>query len=432
MLKVILLFICFTISTLSVAQDGEYHEVKPRKGDGVLSILRRYHLEKDGCNIKTFYMLNGMKKGDGLKGHKKYKIPVQIFKFNGKTIRSSVGISDFKQALDIQKYNERIRKEGLRKKSFKTSKILWVPQHLLGCDNHLDKEIAKVTPSAQKDESKKNYKSKKATTAIVKKNEPKKEGTKVVTTQPTTKKAKYGYKTEKLLGKKFQKVPVLDQTLKGHVYYITSGHGGPDSGARCVKCPKTMCEDEYAYDIGLRLGRILMEHGAVVNFIVEDKNDGIRDDKYLKCDKDERVNGKKMPINQKRRLNQRVARINKLYRQNKKKGYKKQVAVFLHVDSQSAHRRQDVFFYHHKNSKTGKKICQNMSSTLKKKYDQYQKGRGYKGHVSPRGLYVINYTQPTTVFTELANIRNRQDHKRLILSRNREILANWLYQGLTK
>jgi len=77
-------------------------------------------------------------------------------------------------------------------------------------------------------------------------------------------------------------------------------------------------------------------------------------------------------------------------------------------------------------------VAKNIRDTFDKKYKKYQKNRGYKGTVKTRGLYVLNYTQPTSVFVELANIRNKRDHKRLLLNTNRQAVANWLYEGLIK
>ena len=41
-------------------------------------------------------------------------------------------------------------------------------------------------------------------------------------------------------------------------------------------------EDEYAYDITLRLAKELLAHGAEVYIIIQDENDGIRDDFVLR------------------------------------------------------------------------------------------------------------------------------------------------------
>src|SRR5690606_778618 len=139
-----------------------------------------------------------------------------------------------------------------------------------------------------------------------------------------------------------------DYSLKDQVFYIISGHGGPDPGAVYKKDGVTYCEDEYAYDVALRLARNLMQHGAIVHMIVQD-NDGIRDDKVLKCDcTEEMFNGSVIPRSQKERLKQRVSMVNTLFNKYKKQGYKAQKAIEIHVDSRNASMRQDVFFYYNK------------------------------------------------------------------------------------
>ena len=65
-----------------------------------------------------------------------------------------------------------------------------------------------------------------------------------------------------ILGKEYEEITVEDETLQGCVYYLVSGHGGPDPGAMTKKDGKYLCEDEYAYDVTLRLARNLLSHGA--------------------------------------------------------------------------------------------------------------------------------------------------------------------------
>ena len=164
--------------------------------------------------------------------------------------------------------------------------------------------------------------------------------------------------------------------------------------------------------------------------IIQDKNDGIRDQPYLDCDKDEFCMGARIPINQKSRLNQRATAINTLYKKYKKQGVKEQVALMVHIDSNTKDKSQDVFFYHHKSSKNSKNLAKSLQQTFKEKYAFYQKNRGYKGFVRARGLFMLNNTLPTAAYVELANIRNPNDHKRLLVNDNREALAKWLYEGI--
>ncbi|MDD4193481.1 MAG: N-acetylmuramoyl-L-alanine amidase, partial [Mangrovibacterium sp.] len=91
-----------------------------------------------------------------------------------------------------------------------------------------------------------------------------------------------GSVTHEIFGPKYKSVSRKDHQLAGVVYYLVSGHGGPDPGAVGRFGNQLLCEDEYAYDVTLRLARRLHEHGAQVYVIVRDKNDGIRDERILR------------------------------------------------------------------------------------------------------------------------------------------------------
>ena len=231
-----------------------------------------------------------------------------------------------------------------------------------------------------------------------------------------------------IFGKTYEQVTPIDNSLQGAVYYLVSGHGGPDPGAVGQYGNHTLCEDEYAYDVTLRLARSLIEHGALVYMITRDENDGIRDESYLIPDKDETCYpNKEIPRNQLKRLRQRKDAVNKLYIEHKGS---LQRLVIVHVDSRSKGENIDVFFYHDKRSKTGKKLANNLQQTFKKKYDTHQPNRGYHGSVSERNLYVLKYSYPPAVFIELGNINHYRDQQRFIRSNNRQALANWLEEGL--
>ncbi|MCF6357226.1 MAG: N-acetylmuramoyl-L-alanine amidase [Draconibacterium sp.] len=232
----------------------------------------------------------------------------------------------------------------------------------------------------------------------------------------------------KIFGKKYENVEITSNELKGATYYLMAGHGGPDPGAVGMYNGTQVCEDEYAYDVTIRLARDLIEKGATVYMITIDKNDGIRDESLLKIDKDEVCYPSlKIPLNQNRRLRQRTDAVNKLYGKNKK-GYHRMIAI--HVDSRSRGENIDVFFYHDKRSKTGKKAAKILQSTFQEKYNQHQPGRGYKGTVSTRNLYVVKNTYPVAIYIELANMNHPRDIKRLVVPDNRQAVANWLAEGL--
>jgi len=377
------------------AQEKKYFESKAQAGDGIYSLLRRYGLDQHSCNFGAFYTLNKMRKNTGLTVGKAYTLPILLYKFDGKTIRSSIGINDWDRALRIQKYNEAMLAERLREGSFKENKILWVPYHELNCPD-ADLEIpAPVVVNPEEAEA--------------------------------------GDRIFPIFGPSYEKVPLKSSRLKGKVFYVSSGHGGVDPGAMTKRGGHSLCEDEYAYDVSLRLCRELIAHGATAYMVVRDDDDGIRSGEYLECDRDEVLwGGVKMVWQQKARLFQRTNIINQLYEKHRQQNVKNQILIEIHIDSRSHSERTDVFFYHHSSSSEGKALAQQLHQTLKTKYKQYRVGGYYHGTVSARDLHMLREAEPTSVYVELANIRNYSDQQRIVLESNRQLLANWLFEGLTK
>lgn len=236
---------------------------------------------------------------------------------------------------------------------------------------------------------------------------------------------------EPLFGKKLANVKITSNRLRGACFYVVSGHGGPDPGAIGKIGKVELHEDEYAYDVALRLARNLMQEGAEVRIIIQDAKDGIRDDRYLSNSKRETCMGASIPLNQVARLQQRCARINELYRKDRK-NYKYCRAIFLHVDSRSKGHQTDVFFYHSKSKPDSKRLATTMKDTFESKYDKHQPNRGFTGTVGPRNLYVLANTSPASVFVELGNIQNTFDQRRFIIDSNRQALAKWLMEGFIK
>lgn len=378
---------------LAAQNETGYLTTQAERGDGVLSLLRRFDLEAYSCNVEQFYVLNQMEKTDGLLQGKNYLLPVRRFAYNGRSIRSTIGITDFDLAVLIQQYNREAQAKGRRKEAYEADKDLWLPYHFLHCLTEIS--------------------------------DTKVEETLEVGTAPIG-----GYA---IFGSKYSRVDRTSNELAGQVIYIISGHGGPDPGAIGKRGGNTLCEDEYAYDVCLRLSRQLIQRGALVYMIVRDENDGIRDDAYLKCDNDEVVlDNQVIPLNQKERLYQRTATVNKLFEKHKKQGVRKQTTVEIHVDSNNRGLRRDVFFYHLKGSKGGQAIAEELHRTFKDKYGIHQSSRNYHGTVTSRDLYTLRETSPQAVYIELANIRNPEDQRRLVITDNREALAKWLSEGLSK
>jgi N-acetylmuramoyl-L-alanine amidase len=382
-LRMGLLFIGCLSSFIGWSQENL--KVKANKGEGVFSLLKKHELNGFECDKTHFYQLNNLKPNDGLKIGTEYELPIFIYAYNGQSIRSTLGIKSYDEAVKIQNYNDAMTKNKTKKGNFRTDKELWVPYHFLVCpDSESETEVVS------------------------------------------------GDRIFPIFGEKYKRVPLKSNKLKGKVYYIVAGHGGPDPGAINRARGWKICEDEYAYDVALRLARNLLENGAIAYMIIRDENDGIRSGGTLNYDKDEVCwKNRAIPISQKSRLTQRSTVINKLYDYHKQKGYKEQYTLMLHIDSRKTNQRIDIFFYHKASSAEGEKLALHLQETIKKKYAKYQKGRGYYGKVTSRDLHMLRETKTTSVYVEMGNIKSDADLQRFLKESNRQALANWLFEGLT-
>lgn len=402
MLNFILPFLC-SFCLMATVENPQYHQVSAESGDTIFKLLERYSLQEYRCNYIQFYKLNDLNKDSKLIAGKKYFIPALIYRYNGKSIRSTIDIDSWEQAIRIKSYNEDLLEKKLRQSTILASRILWVPHHELYCfnDRITDTEKRIVADPLEKTKN--------------------------------IEKGKSGARNFPIFGPDHAHVPLVDNSLVGKVYYIVGGHGGPDSGAVGKWNGKNICEDEYAYDVALRLCRNLIARGATAYMITRDPNDGIRSGKFLKGDYDEYCWGNyKIPRSQKRRLFQRSDAINERYNVHHQQGVQEQIMVSIHIDSRSKTQRTDVFFYHYPGSKKGKKLADTIQQTLKAKYKKYNPKRNYSGTVTARDLHMLRETLGTGVYIELGNIRNKHDQKRFLLESNRQALADWLYEGLIR
>lgn len=392
-----IMFMVFT-SFKNEAAKPTFHKVPALAGDNIMTLLARYQLHQHRCNIDQFHVLNKTKKDSKLQVGKKYTIPVFIYDYNGKSIRTTIGVENWSKAIRIKEYNEYLLEKKLRRQSIIASSILWVPYHELNCVE--DKVPASELIVQQK--------------------------------AKRTEERISGARKFAIFGKKYAHVPLASNRLNGKVYYIVSGHGGPDPGAVGKKGKTQMCEDEYAYDIALRLTRNLIAHGAVAYMITRDPDDGIRDGNLLKCDTDEYCYGDyAIPHSQKQRLFQRSNAINSLFEKYKKIGVKDedQTTIILHIDSRAKGQRADVFFYHYPNSTPSYVLAKKIKDKLASKYKKYRKNGEYHGTIKARDLHMLRETKGQSVYIELGNIRNKDDQQRF-LKDNRQALANWMYEAL--
>ncbi len=406
--KAILGLLFFFVSQQLNGQTLPYWQARLTRNMTATELLAIYKLDTYDCNLQQFQKINSLSsKNAPLKSGQTVNLPVWIYKYNDKTIRSSVGITDLDVAQLIQSFNAEMNKVGLRSTTYQSSGLLLVPYHALNC-RASKKE--KIKPAEIDD--------------VIARNEAT-EGV-----QKLTVKSAKGTKTFAIFGKKYQEVEQVDRSLKGRVFYVEGGHGGPDPGAEAKVQGRTLCEDEYAYDVSLRVARELIKHGAVVYIINRDPTDGIRDGDFLVCDSDELTYPNLVvPRPHKERLTQRSDAVNLLYEANKKKGIKDQRLIVIHVDSRGVSQQTDTFLYYQNGNDDSYKIAKRMQKTLEEKYARY---RDYKGTLTTRDLHMLRECKPTTVYVELGNIRNEFDRKRLMIKNNRQAIAVWLAEGFMK
>ena len=389
-LKYIVLHLICILSLHGYSQN--YLTSEAQSGDGISVLLNRYDLSAYPCNVDTFLKINDLKRTSHLMLSKDYKLPIILFNYNDTSIRTTIGINDYDLAVYIQQFNENAYEKGLRKADFRKDKVLWVPLHVWNCGFE-NIEPIKSDSSKQKAE------------VISTKNtiDPPKEEEEgpILRTE-----------TFPIFCNKYEKTSIVSEKLKGQVYYLISGHGGPDPGAIGKKDGHLLCEDEYAYDVTLRFARKLLQQSATVYVITRDK-DGIRDEEFLENDKDETVwFNQSIPLNQVRRLRQRSSKINQLYYKHKKQGATIQRVVEIHIDSRYESQKVDIFFYYYPGSTVGKDLAQEMYRTIKSEYEEHQSNRRYRGVVRGRNLHTLRESKPPVVYIELGNITNEFDQKR--------------------
>lgn len=430
---------------------ANYLKVKAKAGQGAMAILREYKVLEYKCLLDQFYKINNLKPGTELSKSKSYLLPIKQEKFDGKSIRTSIGISDYDLAKKIEKYNDAVHASKLQKQNFKKSKVLWVPEFTSECikedlitaaKSNKSEILTKTKTITEEKEITKPINTKpdsNARTLVAERKITNDDEDSDTSSEKNTveighfkrvsnKKIQFG-----LFGSKYKNIDIESDELKNHSFYIVPGHGGPDPGAvaKNIHGSFDACEDEYAYDVCLRLARELMQKGAEVFVIVQDKNDGIRDEMYLDCDTDEVCMGNdEIPISQKKRLRQGMKKVNALYHKNKHKTDNHWM-ISIHVDSRPSEDRQDVFFYYQADSDKGKSKTKDIQQVFANKYETYQ-NREYTGHTSSRPLYVIRASRPEPIFIELGNILNEKDRERILKPTNRQLLADWITEAFVK
>ena len=396
------------LAALSVAARAEpytYLTAVAEPGDGMYALLRRFGLPASNCYQDRFLALNRLGAEEPLHAGRDYRVPVLVYAYDGRSIRTTIGLRDLPLARSIQAYNRGREAAGQHAAPYEQSRELWVPYGLLFCESATG--AAPLSPAPAE-----------ATAVLVSRD----------TREPAAPaRAEDGYA---IFGEAYAQVKRKDSRLAGQVFYLVSGHGGPDPGAVGRKRDHTLCEDEYAYDVVLRLARAIIEHGGVPYVVVRDEDDGIRDEEYLACDQDETVwGGDPLPRDQRLRLAQRSDVINELARE---RAGVPQTCIVVHVDSRHAEAQTDLFFYHQRGDAASEGLAEEMRATMRRNYRRHGRTREYQGTVSTRDLHMLREVDVPTVYIELGNIQHAFDQKRVLKASNRQALAKWFAEGLVR
>ena len=391
------------LGVLAQAPPATYVEAVARDGEGVYALLRRYGLPVDDCHVGRLRELNGLTPRQYLRRGQTYVLPVYRYAYDGESIRTTIGDPDLGVARAIQRYNRARERDGLQASAYEETAELWVPLGLVGCDRGRAPGEALVAAAAGEG------------------------GGAFAKTEPApAERPRRGYD---IFGEAYREVDRVDDALRGHYFYLIAGHGGPDPGAMATVEGNRVCEDEYAYDVVLRLARHLLRHGGIPYVIVRDDDDGIRDERFLTCDYDETVWGdREVPRDQVARLTQRTATVNELAAEAGAAAGK--WCIEVHVDSRHAERQTDLYFYHQRRSDRSEDMAEEMRDALRRNYKRQGRKREYQGIIRTRDLHTLRETQVPTVYIELGNIQHSFDQKRVLLPGNREALARWLVEGI--
>ena len=178
-----------------------YLNVRLERAMTISELMSKYLLNEYDCNDEQFRKINNLtSKTASLSKNKIYNLPIWIYDYNGKSIRSSIGNSDLDLAKKIQSYNVDLQKKGVRTQSYQQNKYIYVPYHFFNCLDKRKKNILEDEP---------------------------------VFVEGSEKVRGVATRTYAIFGRKYQDVPLLDKKLRGRIFYVEGGHGSFRDAADC-------------------------------------------------------------------------------------------------------------------------------------------------------------------------------------------------------
>ncbi|MEL7148969.1 MAG: N-acetylmuramoyl-L-alanine amidase, partial [Bacteroidota bacterium] len=217
--------------------------VKAVSGDGIYSLLRRYDIPLSSATINEFIALNKDYIGDNRKIYagREYWLPQFEVTPRDSIQEASSGEGSLKEATEADTTDRHVK--------------VITPIVKKTVEEQSERSLSPESPSPVSTKGERSIVNSSATKDSVSKS--------------LSDKSVYAGRFP-IFGKDHELVLRKDNVLAGCYYYLISGHGGPDPGAVGTISNKKVAEDEYAYDVTLRLARHLISRGAVVYLITRD------------------------------------------------------------------------------------------------------------------------------------------------------------------
>jgi len=222
---------------------------------------------------------------------------------------------------------------------------------------------------------------------------------------------------------------------------LDPGHGGDeDSGTKIAM----IYEDEIAYDISVRVRKLLIENDYKVHQTIYDSTTKFELQNELDNNYDEFLmygNGELLRLEEKF-LTKRCSLINSIYDLNQNP-----ILVSIHINSDYSF-IQGACFFHPSKKDSSSEEAELKSIKLAEKINQTFENNRIPTHsvdffglklnvlrnILPYNKFILaifNLTElEEKILIECANIRNKTDLKRLLTQEGRQEIANAIYQGI--